>query len=164
MTRLKLKKLPGKLASTRPTVWKGQLQLFLRVVGYLELGRADVLDLNCCGPVNVAFIAIKTHVALHMKLVFGELAVLDPEFHRTLGIGDGGRVVAGSGPSKGEQRFGAVHGQITSPSIAVLFKLFGFVGQIRGFHGRSFESLQPAREELAPIKPAVAIVLAQLRQ
>ena len=75
--RLKLKKPPGKFTKTARRSGKGQLQLFLRVVGYLDLGRANFFDLNGCRPVNVAVIAIKSHRALHMEFVF-DAALVQP--------------------------------------------------------------------------------------
>ena len=68
-------------------------QFLLRLFGNLDFSRAHVFDLDRCGAINVPLIAAGTDGALLLKLIFGKLAVLDPEFDRSFGTFDFGLIL-----------------------------------------------------------------------
>jgi len=80
-------------------------------VGGFHFRRADVFDFHRCVAVNVHVVAIKAHGTFHLEFKLGEDAVLDPEFYRAGGIGDGGAVGAAAAAAEHEQRLGAVFGR-----------------------------------------------------
>src|SRR5512140_3253876 len=87
-------------------------ELLFRVLGHLDLGRADVLDFNGCGAVDVPVIAIEADLALNFDFILGEHAVFDPEFYGALGPADF-RPVATATAAEHELRLGAVFGEFT---------------------------------------------------
>src|SRR5213592_2351794 len=66
----------------------------LRLFRHVHLGRADVLDLDGRGAVDVELVAVEAPRAGHVVLVLREHAVLHPELHRALGVRRGRRRVA----------------------------------------------------------------------
>ena len=68
------------------------LQLLLRVVRHFNFSRAHILDFHRRRAIHVEVVAVATHRAADMKLVFHQFAVGERERHRTLGVGDGRRV------------------------------------------------------------------------
>src|SRR5436309_5694506 len=77
-------------------------QLLLRVRRYFNFSVADVFNFDGCSPFNVAVFAIESNRAGNFVLVFGELAVFDPEFHRAFGVFGRRRTVTARAASASE--------------------------------------------------------------
>src|SRR6266487_4404969 len=93
-------------------------------------GRADLFDFNRRGAVHVKFIAVEVHFAGHLKLEFGQRAVLDPKLHRPFGVAD---------RPEPELRLRPFFGQVACIDVALLLQFFGSSREFGGLRSRHFE-------------------------